>query len=123
MNDKQIDDLLADLHANHVAIGRYESIYSRAILCINNLKKKPLSSLDLCRAASLYYPVILTQMEGEISESRAAELLGMDIVSLREMRIKTVQAVLRLLEELPSPLTLLLESMKGKQKSSAKNGG
>lgn len=73
-----------------------------------------LSSLELCRMGSLVYPIMLTQEAGEISEAKAAEMLGLDIVTYREEKQKAVKAVLGLVSELPSPLSLLMAAMREK---------
>lgn len=67
-----------------------------------------LSSLDLCRAGALVYPVMLCEAEGEISESKAAELLGMRVEDYRGVKAKAVQAVLDFCVALPSPVLVLL---------------
>ena len=83
------------------------------------LKKKiPLTSLSLIRTAELIWPILLTQEAGEISEAKAGELIGKDIVSLREIKAKAIKSIMDLLESLPSPLSLLLESTKVQPKSS-----
>lgn len=87
---------------------------------IEALKKKPPSSLDLIRVSHLFYPIMLAQEQGQISEAKAAELLGFDIVSLRETKAAAVQSIMAMVESLPSPLTLLLGAMKGQQGSSTK---
>jgi hypothetical protein len=38
-----------------------------------------MTTLHVARAASLWYPVMLAQERGEISESKGAELLGMSL--------------------------------------------
>jgi len=73
-----------------------------------------LSSLELCRMGSLVYPIMLTQEAGEISEAKAAEMLGLDIVSYREEKQKAIKVVLGLVNELPSPLSLLMAAMREK---------
>lgn len=79
-----------------------------------------ISTLELSRLASLVYPILLAQEAGEISEAKAAELLGMDIVTMRETKWKAIKAVTEMIESLPSPLILLLEGTKEKPKSSKK---
>jgi hypothetical protein len=74
-----------------------------------------LSTLKLTQAASLVYPIMLTQEAEEISEAKAAELLGFDIVSYREKKAEAIQAVIGMVEKLPSPLILLLDGMKAKR--------
>jgi hypothetical protein len=80
------------------------------------------TTLDLCKVAELFYPVIVTQLMGEISEAKAGEFLGMRIEDYRCLKGKIVVSVTNLLDSLPSPLTLLLEGMKEKQElSTGKN--
>jgi hypothetical protein len=81
-----------------------------------------MSSVQLCRLGSMVYPIMLTQEAGQISEAKAAELIGLDIVTYREQKAKAIQAILTMLEELPSPLILLLADMKGRPVSSTKEG-
>lgn len=70
-----------------------------------------MNSLTLSRGASLWYPIMLAQERGEISESKGAELLGMDIITFREHKEQAIQAVMRLVNELPSPLVSLVEAI------------
>ena len=101
-------------------------LHNRALISRlqGELKKKiPLSSLSLIRTAELIWPLMLAQEAGEISEAKVAELIGKDIVSLREIKATAIKAIVDLLESLPSPLILLLESTKGQQKSSTKSDG
>ena len=72
------------------------------------------SSIRVMRAASLWYPVMLAQERGEISEAKGAELLGMSILDYREHKETAIQAVMRLVSELPSPLCSLLEALQEK---------
>lgn len=72
------------------------------------------STLSLMKVAELYYPIMLTQEIGKISESKACELLGMNAETYRETKYKIAKSVLTMLDQLPSPLTLLLESTKDK---------
>lgn len=67
--------------------------------------------LGVTRAASLWYPVMLAQERGEISEAKAAELLGMHLIDYRCRREDAIQAVMQLVTNLPSPLTSLLEAI------------
>lgn len=71
-----------------------------------------MNSVQLCRLGSLVYPIMLTQEAGEISEGKAAELVGLDIVSYREQKQKAIAAILGVIQQLPSPLILLLEGTK-----------
>ena len=70
-----------------------------------------MTSLGITRGASLWYPIMLTQACQEISESKAAEMLGMNILEYRDKRQAAIDAVMRLIEELPSPLCSLVEAM------------
>jgi hypothetical protein len=70
-----------------------------------------MNSLGVSRAASLWYPIMLAQERGEISESKGAELLGMNIVDYRKHKENAIYAVMRLVSELPSPLTSLVEAI------------
>jgi len=71
-------------------------------------KPKTISTLDVANAASLWYPVMLSQEAGEISESKGAELLGLSVVDYRQQKQRAIQAVRTLVEILPSPLTSLV---------------
>jgi hypothetical protein len=101
--------------------GCKEPSVSRAIEAIK--KKQPLTSLNLLRVSQLTYPILMAQMEGEISEAKAGELIGVDIVSLRQMKSQAIKSIMDMLGSLPSPLTLLLEGIKAQQESSTKNTG
>lgn len=70
-----------------------------------------ITSLGIARAASYWYPTMLAERAGEISESKAAELPGLTINEYRERRYDAIQAVLRLIEVLPSSLNSLLDVM------------
>jgi hypothetical protein len=74
-------------------------------------------SSELCKLGSLVYPILLTQQAGEISESKAAELLNMNIEDLRDVKHRAIQAVLQMVDSLPSPSILLLEGTKVLPKS------
>jgi hypothetical protein len=82
-----------------------------------------MSSLQLSKMGSLVYPIMLTQEAGQISEAKAGELLGLDIVTYREQKAKAISAILTMLDELPSPLILLLGDMKGRPVSSTPKKG
>jgi hydroxyethylthiazole kinase-like sugar kinase family protein len=75
------------------------------------------SSLSLFKLGQVVYPIMLTQEAGEISESRAAELLGLNIETYRQKKQETVKAIVEMATSLPSPLILLLEGTKEKPKS------
>lgn len=73
-----------------------------------------ISSLGITRAASYWYPTMLAQEAGEISESKAAELLGVGLEEYRMVKWKAIEAVLRLINTLPSPFVSLMEVIKNK---------
>ena len=56
--------------------------------------KKMITSLGVTRAASYWYPTMLAEAAGNISESKAAELLGMNIEEYQQRRYDAIQAVL-----------------------------
>lgn len=68
-----------------------------------------MTTLDVVRAGSLWYPIMLAQEKEEISESKGAELLGMNILEYRTAKENAINAVMRLVKELPSPFTSLLD--------------
>lgn len=72
------------------------------------------STLNVVRAASLWYPIMLAQERGEISEARGAELLGMNMLEYREHKETAIQAVMRFISDLPSPLTSLVDALRVK---------
>lgn len=74
-----------------------------------------MSSLELTKLSSLVYPIMLAQEAGELSEGKACELIGMGVVAYREAKAKAVASITQMVESLPSPLVLLLESTKGQQ--------
>ncbi len=73
------------------------------------------STVNVVRIAALYYPVIITELTGNISESKAAELLARNIEEYRELKSQITQSVMTMIGSLPSPLILLLEDLKAKQ--------
>ena len=75
-------------------------------------KKDKMSTLNVQRAASFWYPVMLTQAEGKISEARAAELLGLDIIAYRSHKELVMMSVMRLVEVSASPLRSVVGLMK-----------
>jgi hypothetical protein len=77
-----------------------------------------MNSAALCKLGSLVYPIMLAQEAGEISEAKASELIGLDIVTYREKKHEAIKAILVMVESLPSPLILLLEGTKGQPRSS-----
>ena len=58
---------------------------------------------------------MLTQEVGEISEAKAAEMLGLTLERYREVKSQAVTAIMGMIEQLQSPLILLLEGIKGRQ--------
>lgn len=79
-----------------------------------NRPVKRITSLGFTRAASLWYPIMLTQEAGEITESKAAELLGIGIVEYREEKHKVIRAVIDFIDDLPSSFMSLWEVIKNK---------
>ena len=75
---------------------------------------KTITSLGIARAASYWYPTMLAEAAGEISENKAAELLGMSIVEYRNRRYDAIQAVMGLIYNLPSPTASLMDAIKQK---------
>lgn len=71
-----------------------------------------ITSLGITRAASYWYPTMLAEAAGEISESKAAELLGMSIVEYRNRKFDAIEAVKQLIENLPSPFMSLMGLVK-----------
>lgn len=70
-----------------------------------------ITSLGITRAASYWYPTMLAESAGEISESKAAELLGLTINEYRERRYDAIQAVRQLIKNLPSPLVSIVQTL------------
>ena len=70
---------------------------------------KTITSLGITRAASYWYPTMLAEAAGEISESKAAELLGLNLEEYRQRRHDAIEAVLNLIENLPSPLVSIIQ--------------
>jgi len=75
-------------------------------------KPKTISTLDVANAGRLWYPIMLAQEAGEISESKGAELLGLNLVDYREQKQRAIQAVETLVVRLPSPLVSLLDILR-----------
>lgn len=71
-----------------------------------------LKSLHVVHAASLWYPIMLAQERGEISESKAAEMLGMNIEDYREKREAAIGVVMQLVMTLPTGLTSLVDILR-----------
>lgn len=55
---------------------------------------------------------MLAEETNHITESRAAELLGLNLEKYREKKWEAVEAVEHFISTLPSPLTSLLEVMR-----------
>jgi hypothetical protein len=55
-----------------------------------------ITAYTVVRAGSLWYPIMLAQLRSEISEEKAAELLGMNLIEYREHMDNAIQAVIRL---------------------------
>jgi len=75
---------------------------------------KRITSLGVTRAASLWYPIMLAQQAGNISESKAAELLGVGLEEYRRVQHQAILAVMDLIEDLPSPIVSLWQVIKDK---------
>jgi predicted regulator of amino acid metabolism with ACT domain len=71
-----------------------------------------ISTLDVASAGRLWYPVMLAQESGEISESKGAELLGLSVIEYRIKKQQAIQAVKTLVETLPSPLISLVDILR-----------
>lgn len=70
-----------------------------------------MNSLQIANGASLWYPIMLAQESGEISEAKAAELLGMNLIEYRTHKENAILVVIRLTKELKSPLCSLLDAI------------
>ena len=68
-----------------------------------------ITSLGITRAASYWYPTMLAEAAGEIGESKAAELLGLNLEEYRQRRHDAIEAVKQLIENLPSPLVSIIQ--------------
>ncbi len=75
----------------------------------SNIKK--INLIGIKNAASFWYPTMLAQEACEITESKAAELLGLTIPDYRNRKQEAIQAVLWLTENLPNPITGILVSV------------
>ena len=60
-----------------------------------------ITSLGIIRAASYWYPTMLAEAAGEIGESKAAELLGLNIDEYRLRKYDAIEAVKDLTFEVP----------------------
>ena len=70
-----------------------------------------ISSKQLADVAQLWYPIMITQMMGKITEAKACELLGLGMYEYREEKQLIARIVVDMLQELPSPLGRLLNQM------------
>ncbi len=77
-----------------------------------------MNSVAITQVSTLIYPIMLTQQAEEISEAKAAELIGVNIETYRQQKAQTIDAIMKMVKSLPSPLILLLEGTKAQQKSS-----
>lgn len=77
-----------------------------------------MSTLDVQRAASLWYPVMLAQASGELSEARAAELLGLNLSDYRNHKELAIKTVSLLANTLSSPLRSVVEPIQDRPESS-----
>jgi len=63
----------------------------------------------LHQSVALSSKAMLAEAAGEIGESKAAELLGMNVEEYRNRRYDAIHAVLQLIENLPSPLVSIIQ--------------
>ncbi len=68
-------------------------------------------SINTDREAVLWYPVMLAQERGEISEAKGAELLSMSIQEYRNNKESAIQDVLRMVNALPVTQTSLVTAV------------
>lgn len=80
------------------------------------------STLSITHGASLWYPIMLAQEHGTISESKAAELLGMNIQDYREHKYAAIKAVEDFIEALPSGLISLANAVRHATRDCANDG-
>lgn len=73
-----------------------------------------MATTRILQAASLWYPVMLADERGHLSEAKGAELLGVSIENYRNAKENAIAAVLRLVNELPSPLTSVVDILREK---------
>lgn len=71
-----------------------------------------MNSLDLVKYGNLWYPIMLAEEFGEITESKAVELLGITIEEYRDKKWKALQAVRQFIKDLPSPLVSIIDAIK-----------
>ena len=67
---------------------------------------------QIARCAHLWYPIMLAQERGEMTESKGAELLGLNIEEYREAKQTAIDAVTQLINTLPSPLWSLVDVLR-----------
>lgn len=77
-------------------------------------RKNKMSTLNVRRAASLWYPVMLTEASGEISEGKAAELLGLHVLDYRAHKAEVIQKVQELVKLSMFPLRSVVEVMQAR---------
>jgi hypothetical protein len=76
-----------------------------------------MSTLRLSKLSTLWFPIMLAEQAGEITEMAAVQLLGLKVTQYRKEKRKAINVVSKLATLSTSPLSLLLESMKDRQKS------
>lgn len=77
-------------------------------------RKNRMSTLQISRAASLWCPVMVTEVSGRISEAKAAELLGINLTAYREHKELVMMSVMRLVDVSTSHLRSVVELMQAK---------
>lgn len=73
-----------------------------------------MATTRILQAASLWYPVMLADERGHLSEAKGAELLGVPIDDYRKAKENAIAVVLRLVSELQSPLTSVVDILREK---------
>lgn len=106
MNRREDDCPNYGIERNPMSHERFEAFCGNSTN--ESMSKLPTRIPTVWHGASLWYPIMLAQEFGEISESKGSELLGMDIITYREHKQKAIQAVKQLVESLPSPMDSLL---------------
>ncbi len=81
-----------------------------------------MTTLDVQHAASFWYPVMVSQEHGSISQSKAAELLGLSQEEYVDRKLGAIEAVMAMIESLPSPLISLLDLIEARQSGQTGNG-
>jgi len=85
-----------------------------AIIRFREYTMNRITSLGITRASSFWYPIMVAQEAGKLSESKAAELLGIGFEEYRTAKHQAIRAVLELIDNLPSPMVSLWEVIKSK---------